>query len=100
MDRFFGLLGFIVILGIAFLMSNNKKKINWHTIISGLILQILLALFVLKTKVGAYIFGEIGNCINKLLEFSNAGGDFVFGVLTKTNLMHNELFGTFGEVTV
>jgi len=96
-DRFFGLLGFIVILGIAFLMSNNKKKINWHTIISGLILQILLALFVLKTKVGAYIFGEIGNCINKLLEFSNAGGDFVFGVLTKTNLMHNELFGTFGE---
>lgn len=97
MDRFFGLLGFIVILGIAFLMSNNKKKINWHTIISGLVLQILLAIFVLKTKIGGYIFGEIGNCINKLLEFSNAGGDFVFGVLTKTNLMHNELFGTFGE---
>lgn len=96
MDRFFGLIGIITILGIAFLMSNNKKKINWHTIISGLILQILLALFVLKTKIGAFIFGEIGNGINKLLEFSNAGGDFVFGVLTRTNVMHNELFGDFG----
>jgi len=95
-DRFFGLIGIITILGIAFLMSNNKKKINWHTIISGLILQILLALFVLKTKIGAFIFGEIGNGINKLLEFSNAGGDFVFGVLTRTNVMHNELFGDFG----
>ena len=97
MNRFFGLIGIIFILGIAFLMSNNKKKINWHTIISGLILQVLLALFVLKTTIGKNIFNFIGNCINKILEFSNAGGDFVFGALTKTNLMHNELFGSYGD---
>ena len=97
MDRFFGILGIIAILGLAFLMSNNKKRVNWHTIISGLILQILLALFVLKTTLGKFIFEKIADCINKLLEFSNFGGDFVFGVLTKTNLHHNELFGTFGD---
>ena len=97
MDRFFGLIGIITILGIAFLMSNNKKNINWHTIISGFVLQVLLALFVLKTALGKYIFEQIGNCINKLLEFSNFGGDFVFGALTKTNLMHNKLFGTYGD---
>ena len=78
-------------------MSNNKKKINWHTIISGLLLQIVLAFFILKTSVGKFIFEQIGNCINKLLEFSNFGGDFVFGVLTKTNLIHNELFGSYGD---
>lgn len=97
MERFFGLIGIITILGIAFLMSNNKKKVNWHTIISGLVLQILLALFILKTYVGKYIFEQIGNCINKLLEFSNVGGDFVFGVLTQTNLIHNKLFGSYGD---
>ncbi len=97
MDRFFGIFGIITILGIAFLMSNNKKRINWHTVISGLILQILLALFVLKTTVGRVIFNAIGECINKLLEFSNVGGDFVFGVLTQTNLMHQELFGSAGD---
>ncbi len=97
MDRFSGILGIFVILSIAFLMSNNKKKINWHTIISGLVLQIALALFILKTSIGQYIFHQIGVCINKLLEFSNFGGDFVFGVLTKTNLIHNKVFGTFGD---
>ncbi len=97
MDRFFGIIGILVILGVSFLMSNNKKKINWHTIISGLLLQIVLAFFILKTSVGKFIFEQIGNCINKLLEFSNFGGDFVFGVLTKTNLIHNELFGSYGD---
>ena len=95
--RFFGIIGIIFILLIAFLMSNNKKRINWHTIISGIVLQILLALFILKTTLGQNIFNAIGHGINKILEFSNYGGDFVFGVLTKTNLMHNELFGTYGD---
>jgi len=96
-SRFFGIIGIIIILGISYLMSNNKKKINWHTIISGFILQILLALFILKTDLGKTIFKFIGQCINKLLEFSNVGGDFVFGVLTQTNIMHNKLFGTYGD---
>ena len=97
MGRFFGIIGIILILLTAFLMSNNKKKINWHTIISGLIIQVSLALFVLKTNVGKFIFNEIGQCINKLLEFSNVGGDFVFGVLTQSNIMHEKLFGTMGD---
>ena len=95
--RFFGLIGIVFILLLAFLMSNNKKKINWHTIISGLLLQIFLAIFILKTTIGQNIFNFIGQCINKLLEFSSYGGDFVFGVLTKTGVMHNELFGNYGD---
>ncbi|HRB85300.1 MAG TPA: Na+ dependent nucleoside transporter N-terminal domain-containing protein, partial [Bacteroidia bacterium] len=52
MDRFFGIFGFLFILGIAYLMSNNKKAINLRLVLSGLGLQLILAFFILKTSVG------------------------------------------------
>ena len=52
MDRFFGLIGIVFILGIAFLMSNNKKAINLRTVLVGLGLQLFLAVFILKTSLG------------------------------------------------
>jgi CNT family concentrative nucleoside transporter len=48
MERFSALIGFVVILGIAFLLSNNKKAIRWRTVFWGLLLQILIAIAVLK----------------------------------------------------
>lgn len=81
MDRFFGLVGVAFILALAFLMSNNKKRINWRLVISGLILQSSLALFVLKTPQGKWLFEQIGHSIEKVLQFSMEGGKFVFGVL-------------------
>ena len=59
--------------------ANNKKKISLKTVLSGFALQILLALFVLKTKVGQVIFAKAGQFVEKLLDFANQGGDFVFG---------------------
>ena len=73
MGRFFGIFGIFVILGIAYLMSNNKKAINWRTIISGLSLQLLIAVFVLKTSWGKFIFGKLGEGIGYLLDFANKG---------------------------
>ena len=81
MNRFFGIIGIVVIFAICFLMSNNKKKISLKTVLSGFALQILLALFVLKTKVGQVIFAKAGQFVEKLLDFANQGGDFVFGIL-------------------
>ena len=78
------IIGILLILGIAVLMSNNKKKINLKTVFSGLGLQLLFALFVLKTELGKNIFHVIGQFIQKILDFSVAGGDFVFGVLTNS----------------
>jgi concentrative nucleoside transporter, CNT family len=60
MDRFTGLLGMALILGIAFLLSNNKKAINYRTVGMGLLLQIVLAVFILKTSVGKAIFSAVG----------------------------------------
>lgn len=91
MDRFFGLFGIFAILGLAYLMSNNKKRINWRTIISGLVLQVLTAVFVLKTPIGHQIFGWLGHSITKILEFADEGGKFVFGGLINQPLLDKVL---------
>jgi concentrative nucleoside transporter, CNT family len=83
MSRFTGVAGIIVILGLAFLWSNNRKRINYRLVITGLTFQILLAVFILKVPAGQQIFFWIGKAINKLIDFSGEGAGFVFGDLTK-----------------
>jgi CNT family concentrative nucleoside transporter len=83
MGRFTGVIGIIIILGLAYLWSNNRKAINLRLVITGLILQLVLAVFILKVPVGQDIFAWLGKAINKLLDFSQEGGLFVFGDLTK-----------------
>ena len=82
LSRLSGLIGIVAILGICYLMSNNRKKINLKTVGVGLALQFLLALFVLKTPLGKAVIGFLAGCIRKLLVFSDAGADFVFGFLS------------------
>ena len=48
MERFSALIGFVLILVIAFLLSNNKHAIRWKTVFWGLLLQVLIAIAVLK----------------------------------------------------
>ena len=59
-------------------MSNNKSKINFRIVAWGLGLQWLFAIFILKTKFGKPLFGFFDKIINKLISFSDAGGDFLF----------------------
>lgn len=93
MERFVGIIGIFAIFLIVYLMSNNKKAINYKTIITGFILQILLAIFIFKVPIGEKIFLLIGDFIKKILDFATEGGLFVFGpLLNKTKL--SELFGT------
>ena len=81
MERLFGLLGIILIFGIAYLMSNNRKAINYKTVGMGFLLQVLLAVFVFKVPLGRAIFFNIGLFIQKILDFAKEGGYFVFGPL-------------------
>lgn len=92
MDRFFGLIGFVLILGIAFLLSNNKKAINLRVVFSGLALQLALALFILKTSVGQSIFNFLARGITRILDFSMNGAEFVFGILVKKEVL-DQVFG-------
>lgn len=92
MERFTGLIGIAFIILICFLMSNNKKKINLKTVSVGFLLQFLLAVFVLKVPFGQKILNVISKFIEKILEFSNEGADFVFGFLNNSPDKLNSLF--------
>lgn len=82
-SKWVGLLGIASILGTAYLMSNNRKAINYRLVISGLVLQLIMAIFVLKVEFGQELFRHIGDGITALLGFSDEGAGFVFGPLVK-----------------
>ena len=78
MERFTGIIGIIVLLMIAFLLSNNRSKIDYKLVGWGLALQLGFALFILKTPIGLPFFEFFDMLIKKLLSFSDMGGDFLF----------------------
>jgi concentrative nucleoside transporter, CNT family len=81
MGRLTGILGILVILGIAYAFSTNRKQIRVTTVAWGLGLQFVFALLVLKTAAGQATFGWIGGKITQLLGFAKVGSSFVFGEL-------------------
>lgn len=97
MDRFFGVFGILLIFGIAFLMSNNRKAINYKTVGTGFLLQVLLAVFIFKVPLGRAIFFNIGLFIQKVLEFAKEGGAFVFGPLMNEDKF-SSVFGAGAQV--
>ena len=78
MEKFTGLIGIFTLLGIAVLLSNNRKKINLRTVFSGLALQFILAFFILGTSLGEPVFRALDNAITTLVSFSDAGSTFLF----------------------
>ena len=81
MERFIGLLGIITILGLAYLLSNNRNAINKKTVIWGLGLQVFFALIILKIPGGKILFDYVDAAIKKILSFSIEGSKFLFGNL-------------------
>ena len=79
MERFTGLIGVVVILGIAFLLSNNKKAINYRLVISGIGLQLAIALLVLKVTPVTQFFAWIGRGMGKIEQFATQGAAFAWG---------------------
>ena len=86
-----GMLGLVVLLGIAFLFSNNRRKINWRMVGAGLLLQFILAVLILKGAAMGEIFAPLGwpkaffswvsGFFVLVLNFTTAGAQFVFGDL-------------------
>ena len=78
MDRFTGIIGVVVLLGIAYGMSNNRGAISKRIVLWGLGLQLFFALFILKTPIGQPFFSAVDRIFKKLLSFSDAGSDLLF----------------------
>lgn len=88
-----GLAGILLLVGISFILSNNKSKINWRLVGGGLALQLIFAVLILKGESLRQIFTPLGwpkdffNWISYffvlVLNFTSAGAQFVFGNLAK-----------------
>ncbi len=79
MQRFISIIGLLVFLGIAFLISENRKAVNIKTVVGGLALQLLLAFLILAVPQGQTLFHSLTNFIATILEFAVDGAEFVFG---------------------
>lgn len=79
MSILLGLLAIIVVFGLSFLMSNDKKNINYRGIIFMLIAQVLITWFMFTTNIGQAIINGISAVFNKLIEFGTEGINFVVG---------------------
>ncbi|AEH01329.1 nucleoside transporter C-terminal domain-containing protein [Lacinutrix sp. 5H-3-7-4] len=74
-----GALGMVSLIFIAFLFSSNRKNINWKTVGLGLALQLVIAIGVLKIGFVKTVFEFIGLGFIKILGFTQAGSEFLFG---------------------
>jgi concentrative nucleoside transporter, CNT family len=81
MGRFTGILGLLTMLGLAYAFSTDRRAINKKTVVWGLGLQVVFAIFVLKIELGRVLFQKAGDYVNRLLSYSFEGSKFVFGAL-------------------
>jgi len=70
---------------VAFLLSNNKKKINWRTIIIGFLIQLGFAVIVLKSAVGKKVLQKVATMATSIIGYANEGINFLFGSAIPTN---------------
>ena len=75
----FGLFGLAVLVGIAWLFSSNKRRVDWRLVGIGITLQIVVATLVLLTPWGASVFDGLSSGFVRLLGFTTEGARFIFG---------------------
>ena len=84
MNLLWGIFGIFVVLGIAFLLSNGKKSINYRTIIGGLIIQLAFAFIVLKWEAGRAGLIWVSDKVQNVINYAGEGIGFVFGPAADT----------------
>ncbi|MBU0561442.1 MAG: NupC/NupG family nucleoside CNT transporter [Bacteroidetes bacterium] len=89
-----GILGLSLLIGIAYLFSNNKKRIDWRLVRNGILIQLTLAIFLIKGDAlgefffilawPKYVFSIISKGFVQVLDFTTEGAAFIFGDLAKS----------------
>lgn len=81
MDIVRGLIGVVALLGICFLLSTDRKRVNWQLVIIGIVLQVLLAVAMLKVPFIRYIFQAVVDFFVLVISGSEKASQFLFGEL-------------------
>lgn len=79
MDIILGILAIIILLALSYLLSNNKKVINYRGVGVMILAQLIITWFMFSTTIGQSIINGISAVFNKLIEFGTVGVDFILG---------------------
>lgn len=79
MERLVSFFGLFILILIAWLLSSDKKRFNFRVVITGLALQFLLAVFILRTDLGQSAFALARDVVTTIINLSDAGARFLFG---------------------
>jgi len=82
MEKLISLFGLFVMIGIAYSLSDNRKKILWRTVIGGVAAQIIFGFLILKTHPGLWFFDQVKVVFEGILNYALEGSKFLFGPLT------------------
>ncbi len=96
--KLISLLGLGVFIGVAWMISSHRRLFPWRTVLWGLGLQFTFALLILKTPWGGKVFDLAGQAVQKLIQFSNEGCQFVFGPLADNTLLAEKFGPTHGMI--
>ncbi len=80
-DLIFAIFGLSVLIGIAYTFSDNKRHIHWDQVGMGILLQVVIALFVILVPFGSVVFDYIAKFFVKIISFTFDGAEFVYGFL-------------------
>lgn len=83
--------GIFVLMAFAWLISTNRKVINWRVVFWGTVLQLILALFIFVVPAGSTIFLFVNDAVVKVLDSATAGIRFLFGRLALPPGTKNEM---------
>lgn len=81
MERFQGVLGIVVLTGIAFALSTNRKRINYRIVLAGIALQALIAWLLLSFAPAVALFEWFATVVTRIISFADDGTRFIFGNL-------------------
>jgi CNT family concentrative nucleoside transporter len=79
MEQALSALGLVVLLGIAWALSTDRRRINWRVVGVGTLLQLLFAVVILRTALGRKVFDVVGDAVTGFLDLADRGSLFVFG---------------------
>jgi concentrative nucleoside transporter, CNT family len=82
-QRLLSVLGLVTMLVLAWLLSVDRRMVQWRVVVWGMGLQLLFALFILKTPAGVAVFAALNDVVLALLQFTNEGARFLFGNLVE-----------------
>ncbi len=80
-----GIIGLFVLLGIGFALSTDRKRIPWRIVVGGVALQVVLVVLFLKVEATTVVFEKIAAAATRILKFSDAGAEYIFGEQLFTN---------------